>query len=182
MRKGQIILFILLGMIASCAGTQKIQPGDFVCKDHKTHRLSDRQEFADCFGVKPTDLDSVYIFSREGSANRADEIGSVTSRLNNDVADEIVDLIVKKLEVAFGNDLTTNWRLERIDLPVTFRIFTVENAVPIKVKAVAVVRKDDLAPRSLVRFLPLEYKMKLMKTNEQEMKEFEKDKKNLKIP
>ena len=160
--------------VVSCAGIQKIQPVDFICKDHGTHRLSNKQEFAECFGVKASDLDLVYIFSHEGSAQSVDGIGPSASQLKNAVADEIVDVIVKKLEVAFGNDITTNWRLERIDLPVTFRIFTVESTVPVKIKVVAIVKKDDLAPRSLVKFLPLEYKMKLMITNDQEMKEFEK--------
>ena len=177
MRQYFNLLFLpLLGIIISCVGTQKIQPVDFLCKDHGTHRLLNKQEFADCFGVKVADLDSEYIFSQEGSAKNVDEIGPVASNLRNAVADLIVDAIVKKLEVAFGNDFTQNWRLERIDLPVTFRTFTIASAVPIKVKVVAIVKKDDLTPRSLVRFLPLEYKMKLMKTNEQDMKDFGKEK------
>jgi hypothetical protein len=177
MKKYSVLLITCFaGFVVSCSGTQKIKEGDFVCKDHGSHRLSNRQEFADCFAMKSSDLDDSYIFSREGSAGTAAEAGAVASRLKTEAADEIVDVIVKKLEAAFGNDLSANWRLERIDLPVIFRIFTIENTLPIRVKAVAVVKKEDFAPRSLIRFLPLEYKMKLMKTNEQEMREFEKDK------
>jgi hypothetical protein len=159
------IILIASCFVVSCSGTQKKADGDYICKAHGQHRLDVKESFCACFGINPDKTEEYLIFSREGMQGKS-TIESREQSLKNDVADEIVSYIVARLNIAFGNDLLIHWELEKIDLPIIFRTFVKTGRDDAYVKVVAVARKDDFTPRALLRFLPLEYKMKLLKPEE----------------
>jgi hypothetical protein len=158
-------------VILSCSTVVKDAKEGPVCREHGIHSYKNRIDFAACFGVSLEEIDSFYIFSREEKFPEA-QMNAGIARLKNAVADEIVEVIMKRLEAAFGNDLNANWRLESIDMPVPFRTFLRTGSSSVTVTVAALVRKKDLEPSSLIHFLPLEYKMKLIKPNEKEIRDF----------
>jgi hypothetical protein len=159
------IILIASCFVVSCKGIQKKADGDYICKTHGQHRLDVKESFCACFGIKADKIDDYLIFTREGVQGKS-TIESCEQSLKNEVADEIVTFIVARLNVAFGNDLLIHWELEKIDLPIIFRTFIKTGSDDTHVKVVAVARKEDFTPRALIRFLPLEYKMKLLKPEE----------------
>jgi hypothetical protein len=160
----RIVAIILLAgcFIVSCKGTQKKTEGDYICKMHGQHRLDKKESFCECFGINSEKTADYLIFSKE-SVQRKNSSESTEKQLKNEVADEIVSFIVTRLNLAFGNDLLIHWELEKIDLPIVFRTYVKPGAEDTFVKVVAVARKEDFTPRALIKFLPLEYKMKLLK-------------------
>jgi hypothetical protein len=166
-----IALIVSAVMILSCSTAIRNPREESICREHGIHSYKNRDEFAACFGLSPEEIDSFYIFSREEKFPEAQTNAGI-ARLKNAVADEIVEVIMKRLEAAFGSDLNTNWRLESIDMPVPFRTFLRTGSSSVTVTVAALVRKKDLEPSSLIHFLPLEYKMKLIKPNEKEIREF----------
>jgi hypothetical protein len=163
----RILAIILIAgcLFASCKGTQKKNDSDYICRAHGQHRLDVKESFCACFGIKPEKTDDYLIFSKEGLQGKS-SIESCEKAVKNEVADEIVAFIVTRLNAAFGNELLIHWDLERIDLPIIFRTFVKTASDDTHVKVVAVARKEDFTPRALIRFLPLEYKMKLLKPDD----------------
>ena len=53
-----------------------------------------------------------------------------------------------------------------------FRTFVNTEGGQSRVRVIALLKKDDLSPRSLIRFLPLEYKMNLVEPTSREKREF----------
>lgn len=161
--------FFLLFLV-SCAGTQKAADKGYVCREHGVHHQTNKEEFCICFGIDPLSVSKYYIFSKEAKLS-GDETAAAAS-LKNAVADEIVDMVVKRLNEAFGVDVLSNWSLEKTDLPVIFRSFKKNTPDGIYIESAAVSLKDNFTPRALIKFLPLEYKMKLLKTDEKSTEEF----------
>ncbi|HEY1406026.1 MAG TPA: hypothetical protein VF857_05395 [Spirochaetota bacterium] len=162
--------FLFCMMIAACTSIPRMNADDMICKEHGTHRITVKTEFAACFGVDPKTIDEYYLFSKEETVPK-DKINATSVRLKNAVADEIVDEILKRLEAAFGNDVNANWHLESIDMPVPFRTFVRTRDGDVDLKVVGIVRKKNLEPGELIHFLPLEYKMKLLKPNRKDIQD-----------
>lgn len=163
-----LIAVSLCLVFVSCSGQKRGEKNGYLCREHGTHNSEDRYEFATCFQIPAGDMDQYYVFSRETSVKNISEVDAAALRQKEIVADEIVGLIMIRLEAAFGNDITSRWHLESIDLDVPFRRFVFNDSGTYKIKVIAVMRKDNLLPRSLIRFLPLEYKMNLMNPTQQE--------------
>jgi len=159
---------LLCTMVLSCSGQKRAAKSGYLCREHGLHSADDRSEFASCFQIRSDEIDQYYLFSRETTAKTPADIDAAANRQKELIADEIVELIMGRLELAFGNDIASRWHLESIDLDVPFRRFVFNDNGSFKIKVFAVMRKDDLSPRSLIRFLPLEYKMNLMKPTDQE--------------
>jgi hypothetical protein len=167
-------LFIALAVCFCAAVSCSNQKGGlhgYICREHGYHRATVKEEFASCFRIKTDEIDSFYIFQQDSPCEEKD-IDSTASRLKGIVADQIVDMIMSRIEAAYGKDLTSHWRLESIDIPVPFRRFVLIDASGCKVRVIALLKKDDLSPRSLIRFLPLEYKMNIIEPTEKEKQEF----------
>ena len=159
-------------VFATACSTQKAQRTGYLCREHSVHRATDREEFAACFRIAPHEIENYYIFEKEVSAKNAAGVDAAASQMKELAAEEIVDLIMKRLEAAYGSELTAHWRLESIDIDVPFRRFVFADNGVFKVKVMALLKKDDLSPRSLIRFLPLEYKMNLVEPTSREKREF----------
>ena len=166
-----VMLSVIFCAAVSCS-TQKESRHGYLCKEHGYHRATVKDEFAACFGITTSDIDNYYIFEKENTVSTSADIDPTASRLKGIVADEIVDLIMKRLEAAYGSELTAHWHLESIDISVPFRRFVMNDGAGFKVKVIALMKKDDLSPRSLIRFLPLEYKMNLVEPTERERRQF----------
>jgi hypothetical protein len=162
MKRSTAVILIACCFILSCKGTQKKADDAYICKMHGQHRLDIKESFCACFGISPEKTEDYLIFSREGRQGKS-SFESCEKAVKNEVADEIVAYIVARLNLAFGDDLLIHWELEKIDLPIVFRTYLKTGADDTYVKVVAVARKEDFTPRALIKFLPLEYKMKLLK-------------------
>ena len=143
------MLLISVFSIASPFCSHGIKPGGkFVCIEHGIHNPENKEQFCECFSIKHENIDDYLIFSNEAISATKD-ITDTAARCKNAVADEIVNIIVLKLETAFGNNLAANWRLEQIDLPVLFRTFASNGESSRKVKVIAIIEKkrtgDSLA-------------------------------------
>lgn len=159
---------IVCALVLSCSGQKRAAKTGYLCREHGLHNADDRGEFVSCFQIQSDEIDQYYLFSRETTAKTPADIDAAANRQKELIADEIVELIMGRLELAFGNDIASRWHLESIDLDVPFRRFVFNDSGSYKIKVFAVMRKDDLSPRSLIRFLPLEYKMNLMKPTDRE--------------
>jgi hypothetical protein len=161
----------LLCTVSACS-TQKASRSGYLCAEHSIHRATVKEEFAACFQIRPDQIDEYYIFERDVSVSDLKNVNSAASQIKDTIANDIVDLIMKRLEAAYGSELTSHWRLESIDIHVPFRRFILNEDGKFKIKVIALLKKDDLSPRSLIRFLPLEYKMNLVEPTSREMKMF----------
>jgi hypothetical protein len=173
MRQSVVSVVLLCSLMISCAGVRTTGVSDekrMVCREHGIHHPDNAAEFAACFGIEKGKIDQYYIFEK-GSKGSAAETDQTAARLKSLVADMIVDEIMKRLEQSFGNDLTANWRLESISMPVPFRTFVRTQDGAAEVKVFALVKKSDLEPQALIRFLPLEYKMKLIQPGREDYRE-----------
>lgn len=167
-----LMIAALTCFAASGCSTQKAPKRGWLCREHGTHLATVKADFLACFQIAQTDIDSCYIFEKESAMKTGTDIDSTAALLKENVADEIVDLIMKRLEAAYGSELTSHWRLESIDIGVPFRTFVLAESGKNRVKVIALLKKDDLSPRSLIRFLPLEYKMNLVEPTSREKREF----------
>ena len=166
------IIIALTCFAAAGCSTQKTRKHGWLCREHGTHLATVKADFLACFQIGQSDTDSCYIFEKESSVTNGKDLDSTSAILKEKVADEIVDLIMKRLEAAYGSELTAHWRLESIDIGVPFRTFVLAEGPSLRVKVIALLKKDDLSPRSLLRFLPLEYKMNLVEPTSREKREF----------
>ncbi len=163
----KVSVLLITACIISCAEAPKKTAGEMICVEHGKHRASVKEDFAACFGIDSSKFNEFYYFTKESTYPAKDEAEG-TAQLKELVKDDIVDTIMKRLEASFGNELNANWQLEQIDLPVPFRTFIRKNSGSVDIKVIGVVRKKDLAPAALIHFLPLEYKMKILKTDGKE--------------
>lgn len=171
-RSSLLILAALSCLAAAGCSPQKTPKRGWLCREHGTHLATVKADFLSCFRIAQADIDSYYIFEKESAVKTGKDIDQTAALLKENVADEIVDLIMKRLEAAYGSELTSHWRLESIDIGVPFRTFAFTEGASSKVKVIALLKKDDLSPRSLIRFLPLEYKMNLVEPTSREKREF----------
>ena len=172
LRSSLLVLAALSLLTAAGCSTQKVPKRGWLCREHGTHLATVKAEFLACFQIAQADIDSYYIFEKENAVKAGKEIDPTAALLKENVADEIVDLIMKRLEAAYGSELTAHWRLESIDIGVPFRTFVNTEGGQSRVRVIALLKKDDLSPRSLIRFLPLEYKMNLVEPTSREKREF----------
>jgi hypothetical protein len=157
--------FLLFSLFLSCAGTQKSIEQDYICREHGVHHFNNKEEFCACFGIDISAVSNYYVFSKETKLS-GDEKEAAAS-IKDAVADDIVDIIVKRLDAAFGSDVFSRWQFEKIDIPVTFRSFKKKAPDGSYIKSTAISLKANFTPRALIKFLPLEYKMKLLKPVDQ---------------
>ena len=133
----------------------------YVC-EHGTHHLEIKSEAAACFNISPADFDLYQIFSDEEKTRDRSELAGLAAHAKNVCAENIIEYITKTIASAFGKHEYSGWQLNALDIPVVFRVFTRFDGTTYYVKAVAIIKKNDLTPKALIRFLPLEYKMKLI--------------------
>jgi hypothetical protein len=169
-RRSVSVILVSFAAFISCAGTQKTAEQAFLCRDHGIHHPENKDEFCACFGIDPAAVSGYFVFSKE-SAISGDE-NSTAAALRDSVADDIVDMIVKRLDAAFGMDAIAHWQFDKIDLPVIFRSFRKNTPDGVRIKVIAVSLKENFTPRALIRFLPLEYKMKLLKPEDKYKDDF----------
>ena len=162
---------VLAAALCLSCSTGKGPKHGYLCRDHGYHRATIKDEFAACFQIKAEEIDSFYIFQQEASCN-GKNAESEAAKLKGIIADQIVEMIMSRLEAAYGKELTSRWRLESIDISVPFRSFVLSENGSCRMKVIAILRKDDLSPRSLTKFLPLEYKMNILEPTEREKQDF----------
>ncbi|MGL4368958.1 MAG: hypothetical protein ACRCUT_04705 [Spirochaetota bacterium] len=167
-----LLAVCLLSVFLSCSVQKKTGAGGYLCREHGIHSSGKKAEFSACFGIEPDKIESCYLYEKESTASDSASVSRISAGLKGQIADEIVARIMLRLEEAFGSDLVSRWHLESIDLPVAFRCFVFNDSGTYRVKVFALLKKEDLEPRSLIRFLPLEYKMNLLEPNSGELREY----------
>jgi hypothetical protein len=168
------VFFCLLFFLSSCSGAQETKQKNtsyaYICLEHGTHYYNDPASLSKCLGISPQKFTDYYFFHNDGTTKDKDNLVQLRYMLKEKLADQLVTVIINRLQIAFGEEVTTRWHLESTTLPVLFRHFTQFDGKLYHVKVIAVIAKKDLAPRSLIRFLPLEYKMNFMQPSEEELR------------
>lgn len=154
------MLLILLAGI-DCRTAPPEQGCDYVCTAHGAHRSGERNQLAVCLGLDTRGLDEYHLFRREGRGAGEADCARLASELRSRVEDEIVEILMRRIEGAMGKEIYKHWRFDRMNLPVLFREFRCPGS-ECRASCVAAVKKDDISPKGVIRYLPLEYKMDIL--------------------
>jgi hypothetical protein len=155
-----LLLLILLAGIG-CRTAPAEQGCDYVCTAHSAHRAGERDQLAACLGLDPRSLGEYHLFRREGLGAGEADCARLAAELRGKVEDEIVEILMRRIEDAMGKEIYKRWRFDRMNVPVLFREFRCSGS-GCRVSCVAAVKKDDLSPKGVIRYLPLEYKMDIL--------------------
>lgn len=161
-------VFILL-LIFSCSSQKISLKSNFLCSEHGTHNAADASSFAECFGISAKELQDYKIFSNKSDGIKKENLEGEKKRLKDLLSDNMVDLIMILMKKYYGDAITSSWSLERTTMPVKYRFFIQEENGKYNIHGYGIMLNSDLEARSLLRFLPLEYKMNFLHVKEGEM-------------
>lgn len=155
-------------MCVHCSQTQ-VKKSGYTCTMHGTHHFTDRSQLADCLDVNSDELDSYYIFREKGSVQGNQDVSAEAVRVKDRVKERIVNLMVRKLEGAIGQALYTRWRFDSMSMrvPVKFREFRKTEGDITGIIVIGIIKKNEFEPRNIIKYLPLEYKMQIMKDEDE---------------
>jgi len=149
----------LVVIIFACNGCAKksIRTGPLICTVHGIHNCYDKSEIAQCIGVDEKSIDDYYIFSESGSGDSSTN----ESKLKSLVCDKIVDEVMLRIQMIYSSKQFQRWQFTDMSLPVIFRTF-VKKENQQEMVVIGFVKKDDLSPKAIIYYLPLEYKMDII--------------------
>jgi hypothetical protein len=148
-------------LISSCKTAQNAGEYDYICTEHSKHRLFIKEELAECMKINPSEIGNYHIF-RENAETADAEHSRLFDKILDSLEDRIVEIITVKIEAAMGNAIKKHWQFDRISLPAVFRHFRHYDGRTYRLTVAAAIRKADIEPKGIIRFLPLEYKMDIL--------------------
>ncbi|MGB4269571.1 MAG: hypothetical protein WBK20_10350 [Spirochaetota bacterium] len=155
--KRYIMIALVVVILAYNGCTKKsIRTGPLVCTMHGIHNCYNKGDIARCIGVDEKSIDDYYIFSESGSGDSFTN----ESKLKSLVCDKIVDEVMLRIQMIYSNKQFQRWQFTEMSLPVIFRTFVQKENHQLVV--IGFVKKDDLSPKAIIYYLPLEYKMDII--------------------
>ncbi len=149
-----IIMVVLAGNGCSPKG---VRTAPFVCTLHGTHNCYNKSDIAQCIGVDEKMVVDYYLFSETGTGDSTTN----ESKLKSLVCDKIVDEVMLRIQMVYGDKQFQRWQFTDMSLPVIFRTFVKKDSNP-QMIVIGFVKKDDLSARAIIYYLPLEYKMDII--------------------
>ncbi|MEJ5363402.1 MAG: hypothetical protein WHV26_15185 [Spirochaetota bacterium] len=157
MKKFFTIALVFVVITGNGCTKKGIRTGTLVCTVHGIHNCYNKSDIAQCIGVDEKSIDNYYIFSESGSGDSSTN----ESKLKSLVCDKIVDEVMLRIQMIYSDKQFQRWQFTEMSLPVIFRTF-VQKENHQQMVVIGFVKKDDLSPKAIIYYLPLEYKMDII--------------------
>ena len=165
------LICIIAALALYCSSTEKKTTHGYICMDHLLHHIDNRQQYLQCAGINSQDMDQYITLEETGRTKDYNQINPVAKGLQKTLEHTIVRIMKESIETAIQKgflqlgsiNFQIRWEFEKMTLPVIFRKFRSYDGNFYNVKAVALIKKDDLTPKSIIQYLPLDYKMHILK-------------------
>lgn len=170
----QIATFLLLYVVLACSSQVRKTPFDFINYENGKSLYTNSEEFLFCFGIEPKDASSYVRFERDFNFEESADNFSVDSlndsmvQANRDLKLELAYDLKNHMQEKFRMRVAGAWEMEKIAVPVSYRHFYRFRNNRLEVKGVALILKRDLTVTTLLRYLPLEYKLLFLERLESE--------------
>lgn len=155
-----IILFLTV-LISSCS-SMKVEEQYSICVQDGKSRLEIQEEFAQSFSIDVNSIDSYQLFKKTISIRKTDSVRNASTNLENDIMNVLAQTVLIKMKMSFGPQVQEYYDYKKLTIPVKFRSFLKKGSEKSELTGIAIVKKSDLTARSLIKYLPLEYKMKII--------------------
>ncbi|MCX8124332.1 MAG: hypothetical protein N3F66_09230 [Spirochaetes bacterium] len=149
---------LIVALAISACTKKAVRTGPFMCTVHGIHNCYDKSQIARCIGVNENELENYYMFSENG--NFGDSSLS-EAKLKSLVCDKIVEEVMLRIQMVYTDKQLQRWQFTDMSLPVIFRTFVKKDNQQ-EMIVIGFVKKDDLSPRAIIYYLPLEYKMDII--------------------
>lgn len=157
MKKFLITAFVIVFFTTNGCSKKGVREGNFVCTVHGIHNCYDKDQMAQCIGVDEKTMDEYYLFSESGNGDSfANE-----SKLKSLVCDKIVDEVMLRIQMVYSDKQFQRWQFTDMSLPVIFRTF-VKKGSRQEMVVIGFIKKEDMSPKAIIYYLPLEYKMDII--------------------
>ncbi|HON77578.1 MAG TPA: hypothetical protein PK544_03740 [Spirochaetota bacterium] len=162
MKKMLVALCIVL-IIPGCKTPQHDHSGEFLCREHASHHMENRAEFASCFGFDAAQYDEYMFYSEMQETSSKENIETAVANMKESLENKIVSFVMKRITTAMGQQEYRHWTFDNMRIPAVFRTFVKNKEGKYTVKTIAAMKKRDFTPRGIIMYLPLEYKMHLLR-------------------
>lgn len=167
MKKIAVMLFLVM-IISGCKSPQPDARVGFLCREHGSHNMEKRSEFAACFGFDEAKYDEYMFYSEMQETVSEANVETAMSGMKSSLEDKIVSFVMGKITTAMGQHLNKHWTFGNMKIPAVFRTFVKHDGGKYTVKTIAAMKKRDFTPRGIIMYLPLEYKMHLLNKKKSE--------------
>lgn len=157
MKKFLAIALVIVFCAVNGCSKKSVRDGNFVCTVHGIHNCYNKSQLAQCIGVNEKSIDEYYLFSESGIGDSS----ANESKLKSMVCDKIVDEVMLRIQMVYSDKQFQRWQFTDMSLPVIFRTF-VKKGNRQEMMVVGLVKKDDMSPKAIIYYLPLEYKMDII--------------------
>ena len=157
MKKFLVIAMVIIFFAVNGCSKKGVREGNFVCTMHGIHNYYNKAQLAQCIGIDEKTIDNYYLFSETGIGDSyANE-----SKLKSMVCEKIVDEVMLRIKMVYSDKQFQRWQFTDMSLPVIFRTF-VKKGSRQEMVVIGFVKKDDMSPKAIIYYLPLEYKMDII--------------------
>lgn len=168
-----ILLFFSFTHCSSLSLVEENQkyPDVFVWTEDYSKHITEKEEFLEVLGIDSVELDnSKMLMTKE--VQKDDEIlDELVERSNKNIKIKLAAFLQQTMEKTFNVLVVESWTMEKITLPVRYRTFFKYSEGTFYTVTVAVVKKSDIEPMTLLSFLPFEYKIQFLERIDSEFKD-----------
>ena len=156
-KKFLAIALMIVFFAANGCSKKGVREGNFVCTMHGIHNCYIKAQLAQCIGIDEKTIDDYYLFSESGIGDSSEN----ESKLKSLVCDKIVDEVMLRIHMVYSDKQFQRWQFTDMSLPVIFRTF-IKKGSRQEMMVIGFVKKDDMSPKAIIYYLPLEYKMDII--------------------
>lgn len=155
------ILIAILILFIACKSNQTKTEYSICIQDGKS-RLEIQSEFLECFNIQASEISDYKEYRKTINSKQQIDTENLSETIQNDLMEMLAKTILLKMRMSFGSDIVGNWSYDRIKIPVQYRSFLKTTKNGKVLTGIILIKKSDLETRSIIRYLPLDYKMQVL--------------------